>query len=159
MLFVVLAHWSYLFKLSINLFTLVDNIGLTCSAESMHTIAARRLSRRGTASRHHPHRTSSRRNKENGNGVHRNSIGRTSGSASNSTNHDDLRNQRKQRTVSFEQNQLPSPTDYCAPTVQWNEATHSTQDLYNSAIRNSVAEPTESSSSYQLKPRYSPPRV
>lgn len=162
--------------------TIVDNIGLTCSAESMHTIAARRLSRRGTASRHHPHRTSSRRNKENGNGVHRNSIGR-SGSGTSNTHQDDLRNQRKQRTVSFEQNQLQSPSEYFAPpgglavasagrtASHWNEEAHSSHDIYNSANHSSSIAPTsilnfmtssedtQSHNSYQINSPFQPPRV
>lgn len=145
----------------------VDNIGLTCSVESMHTIAARRLSRRGTASRHHPHRTSSRRNKENTNGVHRTGIGRSGGGSgpttttnpnttttSSSTHHDDLRSaSRKQRTVSFEQNQLQSPSrsssDYFGPELaarrttpsHWtatDDQTRSSHDIYNSAIHSSM---------------------
>lgn len=166
----------------------VDNIGLTCSVESMHTIAARRLSRRGTASRHHPHRTSSRRNKENGNGigVHRNSIGRSSGSGNSSSaaHHDDLlRNQRKQRTVSFEQNQLQSPTaEYYGSELaagrttagHWNEEAHSSHDIiYGSAIHSSMVEPTTSilnfmihnkenethHNSYQMNLPFIPPRL
>lgn len=172
----------------------VDNIGLTCSVESMHTIAARRLSRRGTASRHHPHRTSSRRNKENGNGAHRkNSIGRTSGGGSHCTgggangsgssaHHDEMRCQRKQRTVSFEHQQqlLQSPQTQAVyfasamPNGQWSDGASqsSGNDLHNiSAIKNVVAPTTsiltymssndaiDSTSSYQMNVHFIPPRV
>lgn len=48
-------------------YLLVGNIGLSASAESVHH-SVKRSSRRGAnLIRHHPHRSSSRRNKENGN--------------------------------------------------------------------------------------------
>lgn len=79
----------------------VGNIGLSASAESVHQSATgKRPSRRGTASRHHPHRSSSRRNKENGS---RPGSFRNNKLANNSNNPDIDGRLRKQRAVSFEQ--------------------------------------------------------
>lgn len=93
----------------------VGNIGLSASAESVHQSATgKRPSRRGTASRHHPHRSSSRRNKENGS---RPGSFRNNKLANNSNNPDIDGRLRKQRAVSFEQ---PTP-----PVVVVSAATSS----------------------------------
>lgn len=74
----------------------VGNVGLSASAESVQQL--KRSSRRGSS--RHPHRSSSRRNKENG--------GSRPGSFRNTNiNSKDDGRIRKQRAVSFEQQQLP----------------------------------------------------
>lgn len=77
------------------------NIGLSASAESVHQ---KRPSRRGNISRHHPNRSSSRRNKENGSthsGSFRNS-NKALGKHGNQMNVS-----RRPRAVSFDQPTLP----------------------------------------------------
>lgn len=86
---------------------IVGNIGLSASAESVHQ--AKRPSRRNNATRHHPHRSSSRRNKENGSS--RSGSFRNNGKTLNAANHtnqiDDVtRINRKSRAVSFDQSSI-----------------------------------------------------
>ncbi|XP_055706256.1 uncharacterized protein LOC129803591 [Phlebotomus papatasi] len=88
--------------------TIVGNIGLSASAESVHQLK-RANSRRSGGSRHHPHRSSSRRNKENGSrsGSFRNNPG--SGLQSSNSHHNSTAGSQENATTSGSAGRLKKP--------------------------------------------------
>lgn len=111
-------------KQNCNIRCIVGNVGLSASAESVHQ--AKRPSRRGQASRHHPHRSSSRRNKENGGS--RSGSFRNKCAAGQQNSQDEHNRIRKARTVSFEQPPVVVVVPSTATLPQWCDYTKSIED-------------------------------